>query len=56
MFVYEKGMGINEYLLHANHNFFPATHSTVPKDLKKERNFILGIVTFIFHRSTASQL
>ena len=61
MFVYEKGMGrysshSNEYLLHVKHNFFPATHSVVPKDLKKEMNFILDIVTFIFQRSTASQL
>ena len=30
-------------------------YSVETKDLKKERNFVFEIVTFIFHLSTASQ-
>ena len=26
-----------------------------PKDMNKERNFVLDLLTFIFHRSTANQ-
>ena len=31
-------------------------YSVETKDLKKERNFVFEIVTFIFHLSTASQI
>ena len=31
------------------------SYMLLPKDINKERNFVLDIVTFLFHKSTASQ-